>query len=177
MFQEQIASLTADHLRSHIGEYLAFIETWYATDDQVKLVLPKGISVASAVGGMFKDFDRILPAYSVDVWGKAESITVDNLITYDYVGQISGMISSNSRDSADKLIKRHAAGVELFFRNHERMHEMNTSNFRLIGFSFTNTEFSGAEYLAELNGREVWIAGFSFDCIWTTSEAMAMQHG
>lgn len=177
MFQEQIASLTADHLRTHISDNLEFIGSLFPVDDQVKLVLPKSISVASAVGGMFKDFDRILPAYSIDIWGKAEAITIDNLNTYDYAGQISGMISANSRDAADKLVKRHAAAVELFFRTHERLHEMNTSEFRIIFFGFSNTEFSGAEYLSELNGREVWIAGFSFDCIWTTSEASVMQHG
>jgi hypothetical protein len=175
MFQEAIANLTAEHLRLHIEAYLELINAQFP-DDLVKLVVPKSIETASAVGGQINEFDRILPAYGVDVWGKVESVTIDNLNTYDYAGQISGLVSANSRATVDRLVKRHAAAVEYFLRQHERLHEVSTDDFLVLGLFFVQSEFSGAEYLGELKNREIWIAGFSMDTIWTTSEASGMQH-
>lgn len=176
MFQEDLARTTADHLRGHIADYLAWVTDRFP-DDQVKLVVPKSIEVASAVGGLWQEFDRILPMYGIDIWGKTFSVTVDNLNTWEYVGQISGLLSSNSRTGTDKLVRRHAAAVERFFQQHARMHESYTDDFKLLSLVFIDTEFSGAEYLGELNNREYWIGGFSFDCIWTTSEDPETQHG
>lgn len=175
MFQEDIAQLTADHLRIHIRDNLEYIESRFP-NDPIKLVFPKSIECASVVGGLFKDFDRILPAYAIDVWGKAEAITIDNLNTYEYMGQVSGLIAANNRTACDKLVKRHAAAVELFIRTHEFLHEMNNDYFRIIGFLSVDAEFSGAEQIAETKSGQVWIAGFSFDCVWTTSEAAVTQH-
>jgi len=176
MFQEQIAKLTADHLRTHIGAYLAAISAEYTAKEGVTLTVPKSIEYSSLVGGMMTEFDKILPQYGVDVLSKVIGEDIENLFTYNYLGQINGLVSATSRDAVDKLCTRHARAVEQFIKQHQFMHNENNTNYRILGVGFAGLEFSGAENLGTYNDREVWIAGFSIDIIWATSEDSAMQH-
>jgi len=177
MFQEQIAKLTADHLRTHIGAYLAAIESEYTAKESITLTVPKSIDYSSLVGGMMTEFDKILPQYGVDVLSKILGEDNENLFTYNYLGQINGLVSATSREAVDKLCTRHARAVEHFIKQHQFMHQETNTNFALLAMAFGGLEFSGAENLGTYNDREVWIAGFSIDLIWATSEDSAMQHG
>lgn len=178
MFQEDLAKITADHLRTHIAGYLATVAARY--DDSVTLVNPKEIVVASAVGGLIQEFDSILPKYAVDVFGKTYAATGEDLNSWEYSGQVSGLISANSQDTADRIIKRHSAAVETFILNHEGLHQAVDSSwnddFIILSFGFSGLDLSGAEYAGDVNGREIWIAGFSFDCLWMTGEIEGRQH-
>lgn len=178
MFQEDLAKITADHLRTHVAGYLASVAARYS--DVVPLVNPTEIIVASAVGGMIQEFDQILPKYAVDVFGKQFAESGEDLFTWQYSGQISGLISANSQDSADKLVKRHAASVEAFIMDHLHLHQTSSSpwvdNFYIVSFGFSNSDYSGAEFAGTVNDREIWIAGFSYDCIWLVSEHDSTQH-
>jgi len=177
MYHEQIAKLTADHLRTHIAAYLAEIEAEYLGTDKVTLVVPKSIDPASVVGGMMTEFDQILPQYGVDVLNKNLGAEIEGLFTYDYAGQINGIVSSTSRDSVDKLCSRHARAVEKFIKEHLFNLHSTDPNFTMIGIGFMGLDCSGAENLGTVNDREIWIAAFSINLIWATSEDTAMQHG
>jgi hypothetical protein len=178
MYQEDLARITADHLRTHIAAYLAVVAARY--DDAVPLVNPKGIIVASAVGGLIQEFDSILPKYAVDVFGKTFATTGEDLNSWEYSGQISGLISASSQESADRLVKRHSAAVEAFMLDHESLHQAVGSpwndDFIILSFGFTGVDLSGAEYAGDVNDREIWVAGFSFDCLWMTGEIESRQH-
>lgn len=173
MYHEDLARLTADHLRAHIGAYLTAENARHT--EKVKLIVPKSIEPASVVGGMFTEFNNILPQYGIDVLDKV--FMPDNsgdLFTYLYSGQINGLVHGSTQDSVDKLIKRHSAGVEFFIRNHLTLHESSqtplSANFALLEFSYLQTQFSGAEDLGEVEGSHTWMAAFSIDCAWLTSE-------
>jgi len=178
MFHEQIGKLTADHLRTHIKAYLAAIEAEYTSTPKqgVTLTVPKSIEYSSLVGGMMTEFDKILPQYGVDVLSKVGGEDIENLFTYNYIGQINGLVSATSRDAVDKLCSRHARAVEYFVKQHQFLHKESNANFSILAFGWINLEFSGAENLGEYNDREIWIAGFSTDVVWAVSEDSMMQH-
>jgi hypothetical protein len=177
MFHEQIAKLTADHLRTHIKVYLDSISAEYSGTDKVTLTVPKSIDPASVVGGLMTEFDQTLPQYGIDVLNKALGEDIEGLFTYNYFGQINGLVSSTSRDSVDKLCSRHARACETFIREHQLMHEQSNANFSVLAFAFVGIDFSGAENLGSIDDREVWVAGFSINVVWATSEDGAFQHG
>jgi hypothetical protein len=172
MYQEQLAKLTADHLRTHIKAYLAEIAAGFDAKNQVPLVVPKAIETASAVGGLIQDFDKILPRYGVDVFGKDAGATDDSLNSWVYSGQIVGVVHGSSQSSVDKIVKRHMAAVELFIARHRLLHLEKNNYYSILNFGFVANETSGAEAIGDL-----WIAGFTFECIWITSEYEAFQHG
>lgn len=180
MYHEDLARLTADHLRTHIEVYLTEENARY--NDKVKLIVPKSIEPASVVGGMFTEFDNILPQYGIDILEKV--FIPDNsgdLFTYLYTGQINGLVHASTRDAVDKLVKRHGASVERFVRQHQTLHDWQTpvplnENFRITEFAFSAIQWSGAEDLGEVEGAHTWMAGFSCDCAWVTSEEGPGQH-
>lgn len=174
MFGERIAQETANHLRSHISAYLAEVNDQFTAE--VTLVVPKSIEVASVVGGMFTEYDSILPQYGIDVLNKVFLPEGLNLFTYQYEGQINGLVHGNSQAAVDHAIKRHAAAVELFLKRHEVLHELNTDNFSIVGMYFQTVQFSGAEDLGEVEGTQTWVAAFSLDLVWVTSENGPGQH-
>jgi len=176
MFHEKIAKLTADHLRTHIEAYLDIISAEYTGIEQSTLIVPKSIDPASVVGGMMTEFDQILPQYGVDVLSKILGEEIENLFTYDYLGQINGLVNSTSRESVDKICYRHARAVEYFIKQHQFLHNENNTNYRILGFGFAGLDFSGAENLGTVNDREVWVAAFSVNVIWATSEDGFVQH-
>lgn len=174
MYQEQLAEITGTHLRSHIKAYLLDVGGDFS--DGVPLLVPKRIEPASVVGGMISEFDSILPMYGIDVLGKTASQDDTALWSYEYAGQINGLVSSGSREAVDKLIKRHEAAVEMFIRDHRLMHQENNDRFSIIEFAFAGSDFSGAEDLGEHEGSQVWLAGFSINVSWFTSESGPDQH-
>lgn len=171
MFQEHIARHTASHLRGHIKAYLAEISAEYTGDLTTTLVVPKRIEISSAVGGMIQEFDKILPQYGIDVLGKSLSADDASLWSYEYPGQINGLVHGGSRETVDLSISRHARAVEHFINQHRFMHKYQdpSGNFSIVEFIFANTEFSGAENIST-EDAQIWLAGFSTNVSWFTSE-------
>jgi len=177
MYHEQIAKYTADHLRSHIKVYLDEISARYTGKDIIPLVVPKTISATSVVGGMWTQFDQILPQYGIDIFGRQFSQSSENLFLYEYVGQINGMVHASSEDTVDKTIKRHGEAVERFIKEHQLLHQAEPNGlFRVIEFGHADTDFSGAEQIQGEENKFVWVAGFSINVAWLISEAAPYQH-
>lgn len=176
MYQEDIARQTATHLRSHIKDYLDAISLEYTGDLAVPLIVPKRIDIASSVGGMINEFDQILPQYGIDVLGKSLSPDDASLWDYEYLGQINGLVHAGSREAVDLIIDRHARAVEVFIRQHRLLHKFQNNNFSIVEFVFAGVDFSGAEQISD-ETRTTWLAGFSMNCSWFTSEDSPDDHG
>lgn len=170
MFQEKLAKATADHLRSHIAEYLVEVAAQFPPDQTTTLIVPKKIDVASKVGGVVTEFENELPQYAVDCMSKSSAGSSDGLWIYEYAGHIAGMVASGSQDSCDKIVKRHSAAVEKFVQSHYYLHKLSDADLTLTEFYWHNSDFSGVEPLGEVNGRELWMAAFRLDVVWQTSE-------
>lgn len=176
MYDEFISKYTADHLRTHINAYLSTVNNSLPT--QIKLATPKSIESASVVGGLFTTFDEILPQYGIDIMGKTFIPEGRDLYTFEYLGQINGLVHAGSQQEVDKQVKRHSAAVELFVRNHQFLHQyVETNYFQLLEFTFLTVEWSGGEELPEVDGRSQWMAGFSMNVAWLLSEEGPGQHG
>lgn len=176
MYHEDIARVTANHLRQHISAYLSAISSEYTGDQSVPLIVPKRIDIASVVGGMISEFDQILPQYGIDVLGKTISQDDSALWSYEYPGQINGLVHGGSREAVDYLIARHARAIETFIREHRLLHSFENNNFSILEFSFAGMSFSGAEEISE-EGVSKWLAGVSIDVSWFTSESGPDDHG
>lgn len=143
----------------------------------ITLTNPKSISSASVVGGLFTSFNDILPQYGIDISNKIFVPEGPDLFTYQYVGQINGLIHAGSEQAADQVIKRHAAAVELFIRRHQYAHSYEVAQFKLIEMLFNDIEMSGAEDLGMVDGKQMWLSAFSMNLFWWTSEDGPSQHG
>jgi hypothetical protein len=181
MYQEDVSKITADHLRSHIKAYLDEVSARYSGNKKLPLVVPKTIESASAVGGTMTEFNQILPAYGIDILNVSVSEDNSNLWSHQYDGQINGLVSGSSQSTVDGLIKRHAAAVEHFVRQHLLLHDGHPSalsnDFRILNFLAGNLEFSGAEDLGETDGQTLWLGAFSLNVIWLVSENGPDDHG
>jgi hypothetical protein len=179
MFQEEVADLTADHLREHIRALLDEISAHY--DDGVQLVTPKSIETDNLVGGVYSSKVGSMPAYAVDIINKTfAGESPEGLWIYAYDGHIAGIVSGSSEEVVNKSVKRHEAATELFVKRHEFMHALESpkgQDFRLRELGFTGAAFSGAEMVDEENNRQTWIAGFRIDLLWLVSEFGPTQHG
>jgi|SRR6185503_15586574 len=185
MFQEEVADLTAEHLRTHIEALLAEIQTRHG--DSVRLLLPKSIETQNLVGGVYNTTFKNMPAYAVDVIEKSfAGESADSLWLYRYDGHIAGVMGGNDEENVNKSCKRHEAAVEQFVRNHLNFHhdpELKTqinSDFDVIGFEFLGAAYSGAEEIsgevAQGEGNKLWIAGFRIDLAWVVSEQGPGNH-
>jgi len=170
MFQEKIAKITADHLRTHIAAYLDEVNSQFEDNDIVKLVVPKKIEVAGQVGGVVNELPENLPHYAVDCLTKSFGGVREDLWTYSYDGHFAGMVSATNQSAVDKLTKRHAAAIEKFVRQHFHLHAYTDDDFTLLQMVFLASDFSGAEPVGEVNGRELWLGAFRLDVTWGTSE-------
>jgi len=177
MYHENIARFTANHLRSHIKSYLDIIAAEYTGELSVPLIVPKRIDYNSAVGGMINEFAQILPEYGIDVLNKIPGQSDASLWIYEYIGQLNGLVDGGSREAVDLQIARHARAVEMFIRAHKTLHQQEFTGFSLVEFIFVTTEWSGAEYLGTAEDRDIWIAGFSTNVSWITSEEGPEDHG
>lgn len=176
MYYEQIGRLTAAHLRSHIKGYLDEVSAEFTGELSATLVVPKQIDISSAVGGMSSKFDQILPQYGIDVLGKTASTDDSSLWSHEYVGQINGMVHGGSRETVDLVIARHARAVDHFIHQHKLLHKYTDANFSIVEFVFANTEFSGAEDVGA-EDKPIWLAAFSTNVSWFTSEDGPDDHG
>jgi hypothetical protein len=171
MYEKPIAQLTREHLVSHLPAYLAEVERL----DQLKLVMPKTVEISSIVGGIMDH--KHLPAYALDVQTKEFSTTTENLWTYIYVGQITGMVSGKSALEVDDLVKGHKSAVELFcVRHKDAVFTTADSAFTIIGFEFSQSDFSGAIDQTKNPKTPFWVAAFQIGIAWLVSEEAPMQH-
>ena len=178
MYFEQIAKVTADHLRLHLPTYLSQISQEFAGLDIVTLQPPNDISVDSLVGGVFAVPLENLPVYAVDALNKQPDPTIIDLYTYLYDGHIVGMVTANSAHDVDRQIKRHEWAVEQYVREHLFLHQLSGEHFTILGLEFIGSQFSGAE-MAEDNEDttlQVWVDAFVINVRWTVSEDGPIQH-
>jgi hypothetical protein len=181
MFQEEIANITAAHLRGHIGGYLDVLAARYG--DSVALVVPKAIETDNLVGGVYNSSVGDMPAYAVDIIDKIfAGENPDGLWIYNYSGHIAGIVEAQGEVGANRLVKRHEQAVEQFVRDHLFMHLEDSqlsdpNDFNIHELGFTGAAFSGAEMIGKENDREHWIAGFRVDLLWIVSESGPGQHG
>lgn len=163
MFQELLGKICADHLRTHIRDYLDEVASW--TPDQTStLIVPKRIDVAGQVGGVVGELDKALPAYALDVQTKEFAGNPDGLWLYSYVGHIAGMVTAGSEEEAGRQVKRHQAAVELFVRRHQFMHLESNDYFSIRLFAFLDSDFSGAEQVqVPPRDRTIWVDAFRID--------------
>lgn len=178
MYFEHIAKLTAQHLNEHIAGYLAAIAQEFAGTEITSLDLPKAVRVDSVVGGVFTAELDELPVYAVDSQVKAEDPEDDNLYTYIYNGTIIGMDTALTSLEVDRKIKRHEWAVEKFVREHPWLHEAVAPHFRVIGFAFVGSSFSGAEQVIDDQDptQIVWVDAFRIDVRWKISEDGPSEH-
>jgi len=183
MFQEEIANLTADHLRSHLEAYLTAVQTLHA--DQIKLQIPKSIETANLVGGVYNTTTTKMPAYAVDVLDKAFTPNSEDLWLYTYDGHIAAVFSGLDEEAVNIICKRNEEATERWVRDHLNCHfgevgspfaSTTQSDFKIIEMSFLGAAFSGAEELETINDRTIWIAGFRIDLNWILSEAGPGNH-
>jgi hypothetical protein len=179
MYQEEVADITATHLRSHIASYLDTIQSRYA--DSIKLQMPKSIETANLVGGVYNATPKEMPAYVVDVLNKQFSgESTEGLWLYNYTGHIAGVVSGGNEATVNKSVKRHSQAVEQFVRDHQFMHQMENqvvgNSFSFAELVFLSAAWSGAEMVDEENNRQTWIAGFRIDVLWVISEEGPQQH-
>jgi hypothetical protein len=178
MYQEEIANLTATHLRDHIGAYLTEVNAIY--HDGVKLQFPKTIETANLVGGVYNTTTDKMPAYAVDIIEYTfDGVDPEGLYLYNYSGHIAGVVTGGAEATVNAIIKRHEQAVALFVKRHLHFHQMTSqlgNDFRIIEFNFFGSAFSGAERVDEKNQRQIWIAGFRTDIVWAVSEGGGGDH-
>lgn len=172
MFYEQIGEYTRGHLSTHLPAYLTAQQALYT--DKLPLIFPKHIDVASIVGGIVQVARETLPQYAIDIVNKQLGTGFEDLYTYDYPGQITALVGGGSAHEVDVLIKRHAAMIEKFSKEHEFLHQHSDSDgFTLLGWRWDATMFSGAMQLERADSPvgELWAAAAQLDFTWVTSEA------
>jgi hypothetical protein len=171
MYEKPIAQVTKEHLVSHLPAYLDEVERL----DKLKLVMPKTVEISSIVGGIMDH--KHLPAYALDCQTKELSTTNEDLWTYIYVGQLTGMVSGKSALEVDDLIKGHKSACELFcVRHHEAVFTTVDTAFTIMGFEFSQSDFSGAIDVTRNPKAPIWVAAFQIGIAWQVSEEPPMQH-
>jgi hypothetical protein len=172
MYQEEVADLTAAHLREHIGALLDAVQSIY--NDKVVLQNPKTIETANLVGGVYNADPNEMPAYAIDIIEKKFAGDAQaGLWLYIYNGHIAGVLSGSSESAVNAAIKRHEQAAERFVKSHSHIHSLTSllgNDFRIVELGFAGAAFSGAEQINAQQDRELWIAGFRIDLQWVVSE-------
>jgi hypothetical protein len=172
MYFEEVADITAEHLRQHIQAYLDIINARYP--DQVQMVYPKSIETNNLVGGVYNAKTDEMPAYALDLISKNfAGVSPTSLWEYEYTGHIAGVVSGNSEEVVNKLCKRHLQAVEMFMKKHKHMHQTESAlgnDFRIGELDFAGAAMSGAELWDEEDSRQTWVAGFRVDISILVSE-------
>jgi hypothetical protein len=180
MYQEEIADITAAHLREHIKPYLTAVNETYI--DRIKMIMPKAIETNNLVGGVYNTDPKGMPAIAIDIIGKqANQDSIDNLWMFDYNGHFAGVVTGSDEAQVNKLCKRYEQACEMFIQDHlffhQQQNELSGNAFTLLRLLFNNMGMSGAELIdTNTEGEQVWIAGFRIDLTWTTSEQGPGQH-
>jgi hypothetical protein len=171
MYEKPIAALTKEHLLVHLRDYMDEVERL----DKLQLILPKTVEISSVVGGIMDS--KHLPAYAIDCQVKQVSQVNEDLWEYIYTGQITGMVGGRSAKDVDDLIKGHKTACELFVQRHNKAIWDVDSAFTIMGFEFTDSDFSGAIQLTKDPKSPFWVAAFQLNIAWNVSEEPPMQHG
>lgn len=175
MFQEAIGKLTAEHLRTHIVDYLTEIEALYTGSDAIKLKVPT-VSDKQLVGGvMAADIDE-LPLIGVDCVEKQEIPSGESLYYYQYDGAIVGLVRGQDSSVVDRMIKRYQRAAEKYAREHLYLHLPPQDGFMIREFIYVKTSFSGSMEVELEEQSKTWIAGFTCEVSWFTSEDAPRQH-
>jgi hypothetical protein len=178
VYFEQIAKITANHLNEHLPGYLSEIQTEFTGTEIVGLGPPQQIRVDSLVGGVFSAELDELPLYALDALTKGDDPIGEDLYTYQYLGHIVGMVSSDTSEEVTRIIKRHEWAVEKYIREHQYLHFFSDAHFRILQFDFIGSSFSGAESVLDDEDptKLIWINAFRIDVAWRISEDGSDQH-
>lgn len=175
MYQEQIAEITAAHLRDHASAYLVALEQEFTGSNKLRLKVPN-ISSVSLVGGVIQAPVEDLPIIGVDCLDKQSIPSQESLDYSQYDGAIVGMMSGSNEESTDKLVKRYQRMVEGFIKTHIFFHGETNDLFMIRELIYVNTRFSGSIELEVEEEKPIWVAGFTTNLLWIASEAPASQH-
>jgi len=182
MYQEEIADLTAAHLRSHIKAYIDAVGLIYP--DTIKMQYPKSVETANLVGGVYNAKPNEMPAIAIDIISvEFAANTTEGLWLYNYDGHIAEVISGGSEDTVNRIIKRHQQACETFVNDHLHFHQVEDQltsplgqPFTIMEFGFSGSAFSGAEEVTEKQNRKTWIAGYRIDVNWLVSQQGPGDH-
>jgi hypothetical protein len=180
VFYEPIAKITREHIRLHLPAYLTKVNTFH--DRALKLDLPQRFDISTIVGGTVGVSRKTLPAFAITAFERVFSNSDEDVWTYVYPGQISGMVASTeSAEMAESLARRYAGAMEMFINDHRERpvltgFDQSALAFRFKGLGYTRTEFFGAANVEE-EKLNVWIDGFRIDLLWELIEAGPGQHG
>jgi hypothetical protein len=175
MFQEEIGELTSEHFRTHIEDYLDTIETSFTGTNILKLTVPT-VSDKTLVGGVMQVKIEDLPVLGVDCMDKTELPSNESLCYYQYDGALAGVVKGSDASIADRLAKRYQKAVEKFVKEHQYLHLQTNSNFMMREFLYTGTTFSGSMEVELEDEQPIWVAGFTTNVLWFTSEDYYRQH-
>lgn len=180
MYYEQIAKITREHIRAHLPAYLAQVNALY--DRPIKLDLPQRFDIATLVGGSVGVSRKTLPAFAITAFERAFSNSDEDVWSYLYSGQISGMVAStDSAETVESIARRYAGALEMFINDHRErpvLADWDPTDypFRFKGLGYSRTEFFGAAVVEE-GSVNLWIDGFRVDILWELIEAGPGQHG
>lgn len=179
-FYEQVAKLTRAHINTHLRDYLDTVNALY--DEQIQLDLPKRFDISTIVGGVVGVSRETTPAIAISANERSFSNDEDDVWSYIYSGQISGMVSSlDSANVVESLVRRYAGALETFINEHKREpvavgYNWALSPFIIKGIGYSRTEFFGAANVEE-GELNVWVDGFRIDLAWSVIEPGPGQHG
>lgn len=178
MYFSEIVRYTREHYLEHLPSLIADCKAQYS--DNIPVIAPVTLDIASAVGGVIKLARSTLPQYAIDCSNKEPLDTdPDNLYLYGYTGQFQFLCSASNPDTAEEVARRHAWMFEKFCKEHANLHiysftggtiqELNCFGTDLVGSMNLNPEGSP--------DGELWVAGGSMDISWKVSENGYYQHG
>lgn len=170
MYEKQIATVTRAHFDTHLATYLAEVENRLS----INLIPPKSFKITSVVGGIIQQTN--LPAYALDCLTKELSDSVEDLPTYRYGGQITGMVGAYSEEEVDDQAKAHKAVAELFVHRHLYLGNSDTTDFKMLAFARTGSELSGAMQTDIDPENPYWISAWALTVEWLVSESQPEQH-
>ena len=182
MYYRLVASITRDHIREHLQDYLDVAEV--DLDTNTKLTLPKSFDVASFVGGVVGITGKgDFPAMAIDAHSKAASPTTEDLYTQRYDGQITWMVGGDNPKVVEQQAKGYGAALEMFITDHRYKPFVDSFDesalpFSFVEFGFIRSEFFGAASVeVEQRGQKrLWVDGGRLEIAWITSERGQGQH-
>lgn len=167
MYERQLAIITKEHLMTHLATYLELFGG---------VAMPKRVEISSVIGGVIKP--ATLPIYALDCLTKQLSETNEDLNTFIYSGQITGLVGGRTPEIVDDQIKDHKAACEHFVTEHLSIAtpSPDLENFLILAFAFASSDTTGALQVDVDPKTPFWVAGFDIQISWLVSEKAARQH-
>jgi hypothetical protein len=181
VFYEQLAKLTRAHMQEHFTEYAALVNAHY--DQVIQLDIPRTFEISTIVGGVVGISRDTMPAFAISANKRSFLDDDEDVWSYLYTGQISGMIgTTETAERVESMVRRYAGIFEMFIQNHRRLpasaaFDESQYPFRIKSFAAGDTEFLGAANLDEAENMRIWIDGFTIEIAWEVVEAGPGQHG